>query len=90
MRVKWTANARKNRERIARTIAQDDRRAAIKLDSKFEKAGEALSIHPHRGRIGRKAGTRELVVHPQYILVYLIDTDLVTIVTILHAAQRWP
>ncbi|WP_116653640.1 type II toxin-antitoxin system RelE/ParE family toxin [Pelagibacterium sediminicola] len=90
MRVIWTATARRDRERIARTIAEDDRQAAVKLDAKFGRAEKALSVHPHRGRLGRKPGTRELVVHPQYILIYVADAQTVTILTILHAARRWP
>jgi len=32
----------------------------------------------------------ELLVHPNYILVYEIDADTIPILTILHAAQLWP
>lgn len=90
MKVAWSATARQDRERIARIIARDDRKAAIKLDAKFESAAKGLAIHPLQGRLGRRQGTRELVVHPNYLLVYVADTDVVTILTLLHAAQRWP
>ena len=36
------------------------------------------------------AGTRELVAHPNYILVYRLKPDLIEILTVIHAAQRWP
>ena len=35
-------------------------------------------------------GTREMVVHENYIVVYMLDQDVVHIVNVLHAAQDWP
>jgi plasmid stabilization system protein ParE len=34
--------------------------------------------------------TREAVVHPNYIMVYRIESETITILRVLHAAQRWP
>ncbi|MBV9503785.1 MAG: type II toxin-antitoxin system RelE/ParE family toxin [Acidobacteriia bacterium] len=46
---------------------------------------------PHRGRPGKKEGTRELVLTPlPYIVVYRIAGDAIYIVRILHGAQKWP
>jgi toxin ParE1/3/4 len=43
------------------------------------------------GRTGEVPGTRELVFHPwPYIAVYKIDTEVVRIIRIRHAAQDWP
>jgi toxin ParE1/3/4 len=36
------------------------------------------------------AGTRELVVHPNYILIYLVGEDVVEIIRVLHAHQQYP
>lgn len=46
--------------------------------------------HPLIGRRGRVGSTRELVVRPNYLLVYDIDRDTVRILRVLHAAQPWP
>lgn len=35
-------------------------------------------------------GTREFVVTPNYILVYRIKGDRLGIVTVPHAARKWP
>ena len=35
-------------------------------------------------------GTREMVVHPNYVVIYSDDADTVTILRVLHAAQQWP
>jgi toxin ParE1/3/4 len=46
---------------------------------------------PHRGRPGKKEGTRELVLSPlPYLVVYGISGDAVHIVRVLHGAQKWP
>lgn len=45
---------------------------------------------PNMGRQGRVSGTRELVVHPNYLLVYDVVGDRVRILRVLHAAMQWP
>jgi plasmid stabilization system protein ParE len=35
-------------------------------------------------------GTRELVVRPNYIVVYAENPAVVTVLRVLHAAQMWP
>ena len=41
------------------------------------------------GRKGRQAGTRELVAHPNYIVVYDVTGDMVRVLRVLHAARQW-
>jgi len=45
--------------------------------------------NPYLYRSGRVAGTREAVVHPNYILVYRV-TETIEILAVLHARQRYP
>ena len=50
-----------------------------------------LDLFPDRGRIGRIAGTRELIFAPlPYIAVYRVNDDAVEILRIYHSAQDWP
>ena len=49
----------------------------------------SLDMLPYRGRIGRIAGTRELVLVP-FIIVYRVEADAAEILRIYHAAQDWP
>jgi toxin ParE1/3/4 len=50
-----------------------------------------LDLFPRRGRAGRIAGTRELVLAPlPSIVVYRIGLDAVEIARIYHSAQNWP
>ena len=60
------------------------------LTSFFSEKAERLTDHPKIGRPGRVEGTRELVVHENYILVYDIVGDLTRILRVLHAARQWP
>ena len=54
-------------------------------------APTALLTFPHRGRPGKKEGTRELVLSaPPYVVVYAVRDDVIFIVRLLHGAQQWP
>ncbi len=49
--------------------------AALELDELLEERAAALPAHAELYRQGRVAGTRELVVAPNYVLVYRIRPD---------------
>lgn len=90
MKLVWTRPAATDRREIRAYIAQNNPAAALALDELFSgKAGRLLD-HPGLGRPGRIAGTRELVVHQNYILVYDLTDDLVRVLRLLHAAREWP
>ena len=55
----------------------------------MEKAG-LLDLYPLLGHAGRVTGTRELTVHPNYILIYRLVDDAVEVLRVKHAAQQWP
>jgi plasmid stabilization system protein ParE len=53
--------------------------------------GDAFGSISAPGRPGRVADTRELVIpRTPYVVPYRVKGDVVQIITILHAAQRWP
>ena len=45
---------------------------------------------PAMGRPGRVPGTRELVVHENYVVPYRVKDDVVQIIRIQHVARLWP
>ncbi|EPJ8754555.1 type II toxin-antitoxin system RelE/ParE family toxin [Pseudomonas putida] len=40
--------------------------------------------------MGRYPGTREIVVRPNYVMIYRVVDNRVEIIRILHARQQWP
>ncbi len=86
----WTRPAGIDRREIREYIAQDNPAAALALDELFSEKSGRLVDHPGIGRPGRVAGTRELVAHQNYIIIYDVAGDVVRILRVLHAARRWP
>ena len=69
-------------------IAQDNPSAAIDLDIEFEAKAENARQRPKLYKPGRMKGTREIVVRPNYVMVYRITADLVEALRVLHTAQQ--
>ncbi|TAL95706.1 MAG: type II toxin-antitoxin system RelE/ParE family toxin [Paraburkholderia sp.] len=90
MRLHWTPEAIEDRAGIYSYIEIDNPVAALALDELFGGRAACLLDHPGLGRPGRVTGTRELVVHPNYIVVYDIVDSQVRVLRVLHAAMQWP
>ncbi|MCB1974000.1 MAG: type II toxin-antitoxin system RelE/ParE family toxin [Burkholderiaceae bacterium] len=90
MRVLWTLSAEQDRADIVDFIANDNPLAAIRMDEIFSVAVGRLTEHPLLGRPGQIPGTRELIPHESYRLVYEVRTDTVWILTLVHTARLWP
>lgn len=89
MKLVWTRRASTDRKEIREYIAQDNPAAAFALDELFSEKSSRLIEHPGLGQRGRVAGTRELVVHRNYVLIYDTTDDRVRILRVLHAARQW-
>jgi addiction module RelE/StbE family toxin len=79
-----------DRDAIMVYIAQDNPVAAIDLDLEFEAKAENARLRPKLYKPGRVKGTREIVVRPNYVMVYRITGEVVEVLRVLHAAQQWP
>lgn len=90
MKLVWTRPAREDRKAIREYIAVDNPSAALDLDELLSEKAARLLDHPGLGRPGRLQGTRELVAHRNYILIYDVADDLVRVLRVLHAARQWP
>lgn len=92
MRVRWRPIARADRDKIFDYIAQDNPQAALDLDEDFEAKAAMAAQRPKLYRAGRMRGTREVVVRPNYVMVYRVveADDAIDILRVLHAAQQWP
>lgn len=90
MGIIWTRLAVAERAAIYSYIEASNPRAALALDQRFAEKAQLLTRHPYMGRAGRLAGTRELVVHPNYLLQYAITPMHIRIMGVKHEAQRFP
>lgn len=90
MLVEWRPQALEALEEIAGYLAERNPYAAERIQTAIESAAEALPQHPYLHRPGRVPGTREVVVHPNYLVVYRVAVDRITIVDVLHARQEYP
>lgn len=88
--LEWKAAAAADLMAIIDYISDDNPEAALALMDEIEHKVAQLPAHPKRCRAGRVQGTRELVVRPNYIVVYREDAKAVTVLRVLHAAQMWP
>jgi len=90
VRVRWTPEAEEDRAEILDHIAEDNPRAAVRMDALFGEAAAQLGNFPMMGRPGSIAGTRELIPHENYRLVYDIEGNTVWVLTLIHTRRRWP
>jgi toxin ParE1/3/4 len=88
--VVWRQSARADLASIVRTIAASNPSAARRMKVLIEDAVRPLAKHPHLFRAGRVAGTRELLAHPNYIIIYRVTDTGVEIVNVVHARQQYP
>ena len=88
--LNWRAAARADLLEIIAYIADDNPGAAQALKDDIEAQANALRDHPKLYKPGRLKGTREMVVRPNYVVVYRESKTEIVILRVLHAAQQWP
>jgi len=89
--LRWTRLALRRLDHIGAYIAQDNPEAAARVISRIVTAVDALAAQPAMGRAGRIKATRELVLADiPYIIAYRVTDNHVDILTVMHAAQKWP
>ena len=87
--IVWLQAAVNDLSSIILYIANENPSAARRLKSRLQAAPLPLAEHPYLFPLGRVSGTRELVAHPNYIIVYRIASDRVEIVNVLHSRQTY-
>lgn len=89
MIVEWRPAAEADLDKALDYLENQNPQAAYTLSDSIINASMSLAELPHRGRVGRVPGTRELVSVFRYILVYEVDefAGRVVILRIWHAAQ---
>lgn len=88
--VHWTARARLNVAVLIDYVAVKSPIAAHVLEERIINAVARLPLNPYLYRPGRLAGTRELVVDPNHVVVYRITQSAIEVVTVLHSRTKYP
>jgi toxin ParE1/3/4 len=88
--LEWRAAARADLLAIIEFISDDNPAAAQRLKDDIEDRVDKLPEHPKLYQAGRVAGTREMVVRPNYVVIYKEDARAIAILRVLHAARQWP
>lgn len=86
----WRDSARADLRSIISYISEHNRPAADRLLERIMACADRLPDFPYIHRAGRVPGTREAVVHPNYILIYRVTADVVEITNVLHTRQQYP
>jgi addiction module RelE/StbE family toxin len=60
------------------------------MDELFADSVAMLADFPLMGRVGIIPGTRELILHESYRVVYEVEEEVVWIMALVHAARLWP
>lgn len=90
MRIVWTPEAQQDREDIWDFIVLDNPKAAIRMDELFSNAVSRLADFPLLGQSGKIPGTRELIPHESYRIVYEIQQETLWVLALIHTARHWP
>jgi len=88
--VRWQGSARARLRAVLDYVSDRDEDAADRLEAQIHDRVGQLTDWPGIGRPGRIAKTRELLVHPNYFVVYRLVGEEIVILRILHARQRYP
>ncbi len=86
----WDDDALTQFESVLDYIAVQNVDAADRIESLIQERIDRLREFPAMGRPGRVDGTRELVPHPNFIIIYRCDSTTVDILRVLHARRRYP
>ncbi len=90
LRVVWSNEARMDLRDILSYIAKRDVVASKRLRQLITNSVLPALENPFLYRAGRVAGTREIVAHPNYIVVVRLREGVIDVLRVLHARQQYP
>lgn len=88
--VVWDDEAEAALLTILDYIGPRNKPAADRLYAAIRHTADNLPNHPYAYRPGRTPGTREAVVHLNYILIYRVAAEAIEILTLVHTRQQYP
>lgn len=88
--IVWRASALNDLVEIIGYIADRDPAAARRMRDRLVAAVMPAIRHPGIFRPGRVPGTREIIAHPNYIIIYRVTDQHIEVVSVLHSRQEYP
>ena len=89
MRIRWTPAAAADLEQINSYLTERLPNLRRSTMLRIYDSVQSLRRMPNKGRLGREAGTRELVLAPlPYIVAYRVKGDEIAILHVHHGAQN--
>ncbi|WP_105628577.1 type II toxin-antitoxin system RelE/ParE family toxin [Cronobacter malonaticus] len=88
--IQWTEEAKTDLFALISFIASDNPGAAQALLTRIEASILPAAHNPEMFREGRVPDTREIIAHPNYIVVYKVTSEYLLVLSVLHARQRYP
>jgi toxin ParE1/3/4 len=89
--VEWKASADADLMEILAFISDRNHVAAERLYERIQKDLEHASEHPYLfKRSERVPGAREIVTHPNYLVLYHVTSTCIEVVNVVHARQEFP
>nr|WP_259467417.1 type II toxin-antitoxin system RelE/ParE family toxin [Sphingomonas sp. PP-F2F-G114-C0414] len=90
LKLIWRPEAVEDATAILDYVADRNRDAAERLSTSIAACADRLADHPFMYRSGRAGGTREAVVHPNYLLIYRVVPGMIEIVNVVHVRRDYP
>ena len=91
MKIRWVRLALDDLQKIDTFISNENPSAAKKVLSTIWETTRLLKEHPHIGRPGRVAGTRELIIaNTPFIVPYRVISEEIQILRVIDGTQNWP
>lgn len=88
--IKWTDEAKTDLYTLIAFIAEENPYAAESLLQQIQESILPTAEHPYMFRAGRVPGTREIVAHPNYILIYQVLNDAILVLSVVHSRCEYP
>jgi addiction module RelE/StbE family toxin len=89
--LEWSPRSRRNIEFIRDFITPENPSAAQAVLDEIRNTANSLKEFPSIGHIGKRKGTRELVLRKYpYTIVYRVTSKKVGIVAVVHQARQYP
>lgn len=90
LEVIWRPWAQESLSHLIAFIADDNPSAARRLRLRILESVEPARSYPELGRLGRAPGTREIIAHPNYLVIYHVLPGAIEVLDVVHARREYP